>query len=117
MGVSEFYYSIYPYENNAQAEKKAEELNFGLRYVIGCFHDGDLPEEKYCIDMEDENIIISAVKEREDENENIIRFFEVNGENVDVKLKLFDKTIKTKVLHNGLKTITEENEEVNLIEW
>ena len=118
MGVSEFYYSIYPYENNAQAEKKAEELNFGLRYVLGCFHDGDLPEEKTCIDTADENIIISAIKEREDNCENIIiRFYEVNGENTDLELKLFGKAIKTKVLHNELKTFTEENEEVNLIEW
>jgi len=117
MGVNEFLYSIYPYENNAQAEKKAEELNFGLRHIMGCFHEGKLSEEKSCIDIADENIIISAIKEREDGNENVIRFFEMNGENTDLELKLFDKTIKARVSHNELKTFTEENEEVNLIEW
>ena len=59
----------------------------------------------------------SAIKEREENDENIVRFYEVNGEHIDLELKLFGKAIKTKVLHNELKTFTEENEEVNLIEW
>lgn len=116
-GIDEFYYSIYPYTTNTEAEKKAEELNFGLRTVMGTFHKGKLPEKMSCIKTDNENIIVSAIKESEDSCGNVIRFFETEGENSFADLKIFDKEIKTELSHNELKTFTDEGKEVNLIEW
>ena len=59
---------------------------------------------------------MSAIKERENGNENVIRFYDVNGKNAQFELKLFDKAIKTEVLHNEVKTFTENGKELNLIE-
>lgn len=114
-GIHEFSYSVYPFDGNSAAEKTAAELNFGLRAVMGTFHDGNLPESMSYIKAE--NVIVSAIKESEDKNGNIIRFYEIDGKDTDVNLKLFDKTIKTEVKRNSIKTFKENGDEVNLIEW
>lgn len=116
LGISEFQYSVYPYENNAQADKKAEELNLGLLHINGCFHNGTLPEKNSFIEVSDPSVIVSAIKEKEDGSENIVRFFEANGQNTNVTVKLFDKTVRSEILHNQVKTFTENGKEINLIE-
>lgn len=116
-GIHEFTYSIFPYCNNAQAEKKAQELNFGLRHVMGSFHDGILPENKSMIKVSDDNIIVSAIKESEDKSGNIIRFFDIEGKDFQIAIDFFDKKIETHISHNELKTFTDDGTEVNLIEW
>ncbi len=117
MGIHEFEYSVFPYENPIQAEKKAAELNFGLRTVVDTFHEGALPEEMSCLTCDRENVFISAVKQAEDEDGNIIRFHEMNGIDTEVTLQLFDKEIRTNVTHHALKTVHETGKELNLIEW
>lgn len=116
-GEHEFTYSMFPYKDNASAEKKASELNLELRYVLGTFHDGSLPEKFGCIECDSDDVIISAVKQSEDNNGNIIRFYEMNGENTSVSVKLFDKIISTDISHNEVKTFTDDGAELNLIEW
>ncbi len=116
-GRHEFYYSLFPYENNAQAEMTASELNFGLRYVWTGFHKGTLPEKMSCIECDNENIIVSAVKEAETGKGNIIRFYEMNSCDTSVSLKLFGNEIKSDVTHNEIKTFSDQGKELDLIEW
>lgn len=116
-GVHEFVYSVSPYENNCDAEKKAEELNFGLRAVVDSFHKGNMPERKNCFSCDGENIIVTAIKQAEDGEEPVVRFCEMNGKDGKVSLRLFDKAIDTSVAHNEIKTFKMDGTEVNLIEW
>lgn len=115
-GISEFTYSVFPYENDASAEKTASELNFALPHIMGSFHKGKLPEVMSCIECNNDNIIVTAVKKAEDSDETVIRAYEANGENTDVKIKLFNKEILTEFSHNQVKTF-KGNDEVNIIEW
>ena len=116
-GVHEFSYSIFPYTDNCEAEKKAEELNTGLRAVMDSFHNGSLPERRSCFKCDGKNIIVTAVKQGEDGTGDVLRFCEMNGGQEEVTITLFDETIKTMVQHNEIRTFRSDGTEVNLIEW
>ncbi len=117
MGVHECAYSLFPYESNAKAERRAEELNIGLRALVTSFHEGSLPERGSCFLCDAEHIVVTAVKRAEDDEEKVIRFYEADGENEMVEMSVFCKQIKTSISHNEIKTIRTDNREVNLIEW
>lgn len=115
-GITEFTYSVFPYENNASAEKAASELNLVLPHIMGSFHKGNLPEVKSCFDCDNDNIIVTAVKKCEDSDDIVLRAYESNGESAKAKIKLFGREINTDFAHNEVKTF-KGNDEVNMIEW
>lgn len=117
MGVSEFTYSVFPDMGRCGNERRACELNFPLRSIVGSFHKGKLPEDISCISIDCDNVFVSAIKQSEDSDKNVIRFFELDGNDTDVKISLFDKEIGTKIGHNGIKTLDEDSEELNFMEW
>ena len=117
LGVHEFAYSVSPHRDNATSERAAQELNFGLRVVMGTFKKGALPESYCGITTDANNAVIIAIKKCEDSDENLVRACEMNGEDAELSLNLFGKKIKTKLSHNQLKTLTESGKEINLIEW
>ena len=116
-GIHEFTYMLYSYTDNAGAERKAEELNFPMRYLLESFHDGPLAERKSCLTCDTDNIIITAVKQAEDDEKDVVRFYETDGKNTTVSLNIFDKKIVTDISHNEIKTLRTDGTEVNLIEW
>ncbi len=116
-GIHECFYMLYPYNNNTDAEKKAEELNFELRVQMESFHEGSLPESMSCLKCDGEHVVITAVKQAEDGEDTVVRFYETEGEEEEVSIELFGKTIKTLVAHNEIKTMKMDGTEVNLIEW
>lgn len=116
-GIHEFQYSLYPHRGSAESEKAAAELNFGLRRVLGSFHKGNLPEEMGCIQVENENIIVSAVKKREDGAGCLLRVYEIGGEDVSSQITLFGKTVSVQLSHNGLKSYDEDGNQRNAMEW
>lgn len=115
-GISEFTYSVSPYESDTSAEKTASELNFALPHIMGSFHKGKLPEVKSCFECDNDDIIITAIKQAEDSDETVIRAYEANGNNTNAKIKLFDKEITAEFAHNEVKTF-KGCDEVNMIEW
>lgn len=117
LGVHECTYSLFPYEGNAKAEQRAEELNFGLRALITSFHEGPLPERMSCYQCDAEHIVVTAVKQSEDGDEKVVRFYEADGAHEDVTMHVFNKQIQTSISHNEIKSIRTDEVEVNLIEW
>ena len=116
-GIHEFTYCLYPHETVSASERKAAELNFGLRRVLGGFHKGKLPECMGNISCDSENIMISAVKQGEDGSQTVLRLYEMEGKESQVTVKLFDKTICVAMPHNGLKTVDETGRELDAMEW
>lgn len=116
-GESEFAYSVFYADKTTEAEKNAQELNFGPRVVMGSFRKGKLPEVLSGISVENDDVIVCAVKEKEDGDANIVRICEMNENQGDVAITLFSKKINTRVCHNQIKTLTDSGCEVNLIEW
>ena len=116
-GIHEFEYSLFPHQDNSTSEKKAAELNFGLRRVMGSFHKGHLPEKMGCIDVSGDSVMISAVKQSEDGTGSILRAYEMDGKAASAKIKLFDKTVSVSLSHNAMKTYDENGNELNAMEW
>ena len=116
-GEGEFTYSVFYAECSADAEKVAAELNFAQRVVLGSFRSGKLAEKLSGLSIDSNDIMVYAIKEKEDGDANIVRICEMNGNEGNVSLELFGKKIDAFVKHNQLKTLTDDGRELNLIEW
>lgn len=117
LGVHEFSYRIFGYESNSASEKTAAVLNYGLRAITGSFHNGVLPLKKSCFTCNNENVIVSAVKQSEDNNTPVIRIYEINGEDSDISFELFGNQVYSHIRHCGLKTFDYNGKELNVLEW
>lgn len=117
MGVHEFSYAVLPYKSNGDSQRAADEFNSRLRTVMGSFHGGSLPLKMGCFECENDNITVTAIKKSEDNENAVIRFYETDGKDTNVSIKLFGKTISTNISHNSLKTFDENGKELNFIEW
>lgn len=115
-GISEFTYSVFPYTSAADAERRAEELNFALPHILGSFHKGKLPETMCCFETDSENIIVTAVKQAEDSHAAVLRAYEADGKDTKVRMKLFGKETESEFSHNEVKTLM-DGREVNMLEW
>ncbi|MDY3303479.1 MAG: glycoside hydrolase family 38 C-terminal domain-containing protein [Clostridia bacterium] len=116
-GESEFTYSVFYASSTADAEKVAAELNFAQRVVMGSFRSGKLPEKLSGLRVDNDDVLVYAVKEKEDGDANIVRICEMNGKEGSASLELFGKKIDANIKHNQLKTLTDDGRELNLIEW
>jgi len=116
-GIHEFNYSVFPYSGVSDSEHRAAQLNFPLRQITGGFHDGPLPQTMACLENPQENVRIAALKEQEDGNGMVLRLCEMEGEDTQVSLKLFGKTIDAYLPHNGVKTIHDSGRELDAMEW
>ena len=108
---------MYPHKSNSESERKAAQLNFGLRRVMGSFHKGSLPETNSCIRCDSKNVIISAVKQGEDGEGCVLRLYEIDGKDSTVNITLFNKELSVLVPHNSLKTVDENGRELDAMEW
>ena len=115
-GIHEFTYSVYPHRNISETQKKANILNFAPRYIVGGFHNGSLPKCLSCFECDSNNVLVSCIKQSEDNNQAIMRIYEIEGIDTNVKIKLFDKTITSNISHNAIKTLTEDGILTNIIE-
>lgn len=116
-GIHEFTYSLYPACGNSGNERKAAQLNFGLRRVMGSFHKGSLPENQGCVSCDCENVMISAIKQGEDGNGTVLRLYELEGKDTAAQITVFDQKLSVSVPRNGLKTLDENGGEMNAMEW
>lgn len=116
-GIHEFTYSLYPACGNSGNERKAAQLNFGLRRVMGSFHKGSLPENQGCVSCDCENVMISAIKQGEDGNGTVLRLYELEGKDTAAQITMFDQKLSVSVPRNGLKTLDENGGEMNAMEW
>lgn len=116
-GIHEFTYSVYPFVSKADATRRACELNAPLRHIDDSFHDGKLPEKYAAFEGGSDNVIITAVKKAEDGDTDVVRFYEIEGKNTYVAMKLFGKSLKTSLGHDAVKTVTADGKELDFMEW
>ena len=90
-GHHEFTYSLYPHGGgwkDALTIQRGYELNYKLVSFETEKHSGKLAPEHSFLQVQEDNVIVSAVKKAEDENALIIRFYEWAGKQGDVTLQL-----------------------------
>jgi alpha-mannosidase len=114
-GIMYFKYALLPYsgkfENNAaDIIKTGLELNTTSYSIAETYHKGSLPQKFTGIEIEKDNIILSAAKNSEDNDGVILRFIETSGKdtqsrinvkfinaNINLDFKAFEiKTVKIK---------------------
>jgi alpha-mannosidase len=88
-GKHRFSIALYPHKGcwrKAQTVRKAYELNYPLIVKIESEHYGDLPVKKSFLEVKPENVIVSALKMAEDDNNVIIRVYEAHGSDCEAEI-------------------------------
>jgi alpha-mannosidase len=90
-GDHDFTYSLYPHAatwREAQTIRRAYELNERLFTLPATQHQGTLPPEYSFVQLQPDNVVLTAIKKAEDDNALILRFYEWAGKEEDVVLHL-----------------------------
>lgn len=90
-GHHEFAYSLYAHGGtwaDAQTIRRGYELNYKLLSISASKHQGQLAAEHSFVEVEPDNLALTAVKEAETGDGLILRFYEWAGKEVDAKLTL-----------------------------
>lgn len=124
-GEHTFKYILKPYAGSfadAGVVRRAWELNSPAVHVAETYHKGVLPQTFGGAEIDNENVILSTLKQAEDGDGVIVRLYECNGKGgaVCVKLPWLGAEIKTSFGPCEIKTFKIKTdrkvEEVNLIE-
>jgi alpha-mannosidase len=81
-GIQHFRYALYPHAGTwqqAMTERKGYELNYPLQATVVMPHTGLLPASHSFISVDDDNVVLTAVKKSEDSNALILRVYDWSG--------------------------------------
>ncbi len=115
--VHTFTYSVFPFTDKANAQRTAALLNNGVRRIMGSFHSGDLPETTSLFACDNDAVIISAVKQHETADTDVIRFYDLAGKETDVTVTVCGKTLTTHLDPYAVKTVDTDGNTLNAMEW
>lgn len=90
-GHHEFTYSMYPHRGNwreAFTLRRGYELNYKLVAMQASKHEGRLSPEHSFAQVSPDNVIVTALKKAEDDDQLVLRFYEWAGKEGDVKIQL-----------------------------
>jgi alpha-mannosidase len=129
-GHHEFTYSLYPHGGGwkeAMTIRRGYELNYTLIALPVEKHSGILPATHSFVQVQPDNIIVSAMKKAEDEDALVVRFYEWAGKQGDVRLQLppgaqsasetnmMEKAIGEIPLQNGTITVSTKPYEIRTV--
>ncbi len=128
-GVQRFNYAIYPHTGSweeARTVQRAAELNQRPIPLVATFHpNGALPQASSFATVDNDNVIISVVKQWEDGNDLIVRAYETTrtATTATIRLPQWDREFSADFSPCEIKTFripadgTKPVVEVNLLEW
>ena len=90
-GIQHFRYALYPHAGTwqqAMTERKGYELNYPLQASVVEAHMGSLAASHSFISVDDDNVILTALKKSEDTNALILRVYDWSGKSSSVKFML-----------------------------
>jgi alpha-mannosidase len=93
-GEHDFTYSLYPHGGtwrDALTIRQGYELNYKLVSMQTEKHDGTLDPEGSFVQLQPSNLMLTAMKQAEDDASLVLRFYEWAGKDVDAKLSLAGK--------------------------
>ena len=97
LGMQEFEYALYPHKRNLIADgvyTESERLEVPLRIVQTNRHNGSLPRDMSFMEVQPDNLVLSAWKLAEDRNSYILRFFNPSDESVNGTVRFFKPVIE-----------------------
>jgi alpha-mannosidase len=90
-GIQHFRYALYPHAGTwqqAMTERKGYELNYPLQATVVASHTGSLPPSHSFVSVDDDNVILTAVKKSEDDDALILRVYDWSGKASKAKFTL-----------------------------
>jgi len=91
-GHHEFTYSLYPHAGTWRevlTVRQGYDLNYKLLSLETDKNQGTLAAEHAFVQIQADNVVLTATKKSEDDNSLVLRFYEWAGKNMDVKIQLF----------------------------
>jgi alpha-mannosidase len=127
-GIQTFHYTIFPHEGSweqAGTVKRAAELNQRPIALIETYHEGELPQIDSFLTVDQDNLIVSAMKKAEDSDDMIVRVYETSKTATEgtIRLPKWNREIKAKFAPCEIKTFRVPKDpaapvtETNLLEW
>jgi len=119
-GHHEFTYALYPHGGSwkdALTVRRGYELNYKLLPVSTGKHDGVLPPEHSFLQIEPENVIVTALKKGEDDSSLILRFYEWAGRAGNAAVSLPEKAKsaeETNLMEKRIGDVTSRGSEVTV---
>jgi alpha-mannosidase len=129
-GHHEFTYSLYPHTGDwrdAQTVRRGYELNYKLIAMRSQKHEGTLPGEHSFVQVERDNVVLTAIKKSEDDDSLVLRFYEWAGMEADVRLQLpaevqsasetdlMERSIASLAVHNNAVTVPTKPYEIKTL--
>jgi alpha-mannosidase len=90
-GFHEFTYALYPHLGGwreGETELRGYELNYRPLSIVLEAHEGSLPAAHSFVEIEPRNVILTAIKKAEDDDGLVFRFYEFEGKEARVRLRL-----------------------------
>ncbi|WJH37529.1 glycosyl hydrolase-related protein [Paenibacillus sp. CC-CFT747] len=127
-GIQHLNYSLLPHEGGwetAGTVKRAAELNQRPTVIIETYHEGELPQTDSFLSIDQDNIIMSALKQAEDNDDLILRCYETSkiATKAVIRLPKWNRTIEADFGPCEIKTFRIPKDlgltvtETNLLEW
>jgi alpha-mannosidase len=127
-GMQRFSYVLLPHAGDwaeGGAVRRAAELNQPVVAMIETYHDGPLAPTVSHLDVEGDNVVVSAMKRAEDDDDLIVRCYETAGVGGTVRLRpsAWNRVIQARFSPYEIKTLrvprdeTQPVVETDLIEW
>jgi alpha-mannosidase len=127
-GVQKFRYTLLPHEGSwdeARTARSALELNQRPVVLVTTIHEGPLPQSASFMCVDQDNLVVSAVKRAEDNDDLVIRCYETAGvETVgSIHMPAFKRSIEARFGPCEIKTFRVPKDpeqpvvETNLLEW
>lgn len=127
-GVQQFTYTILPHNGgweDAGTVRKAMELNQPPITIIETYHKGNLPQKDSFMSIDAENIVLSTMKQAEDNDDIILRLYETSRRSTTAVISLpkLDREIKASFRPCEIKTFRIPRDierpiiETNMLEW
>ncbi|MBO4355742.1 MAG: hypothetical protein J5850_02675, partial [Clostridia bacterium] len=113
-GEREMTYALMPFESVGDTVRRSAEINQRPFAVLETFHKGRLPQSYSGLSVSHDNIIVTAIKKHEDSDAVVLRAYECEGKDTEVKFTLFGSSFKAFFGHNSVKTFIIEKD--NIIE-
>jgi alpha-mannosidase len=119
-GHHEFTYSVYPHGGGwkeALTIRRGYELNYKLISLPFGRHQGSLSPEHSFLQVQPDNVIVTALKRAEDENSLVLRFYEWAGKEGEVTIQLppgAESAAETDLMEKPMGTLTVQNAAVSL---
>lgn len=108
-GIQTFTYSLLPHEQGweeAKTVNHAMQLNQKSQTIVETYHAGELPQKDSFIIVDQDNVVLTAMKKAEDNEDIILRFYETTNEatTVTITLPLYNKKFTVEFGRSEIKT-------------